>query len=401
MAGVSLWGLLACTGPADGTGDTDPTRTSDSGSAPGTEVLFLAETGAGRYAWLHAEDGAVLGEQCLGELFPDACDEGGCHAFGGWGSAGEPVVAYVRPEVGRGGSVGGVATLTPGRPPSVVDLAESLDWETHAPAGGPDCTGDPLPAACRLRQPHQVLVDADGRWVVADTGNDRVLWLEPDGAVVAVLDSGHPDWGGCGWPNGLAWAPEGLLLTCKGTRGDAGASDHGQIALWDVADPTAPLRHWRWPADGVLAAPHGAHVSGERLIWAHSRGAGGLTGHPQLGSVGLARWLGTAPPVYLADGVGEDLGFLRSVAVGAGGTLWVNDTGCQRRDEDCQQPARVLALADVALEPTGESGHYSEDHVDQRFVVLETLGPPLLEDLAETFQVLPWAGEVPVAGACP
>ncbi len=385
---IAAW-TVACLGASVDTGE--------SASSDVSQVLFVAETGAGRHAWFDSVTEDLLGEQCLEEAFPEACREPGCHVFGGWSQDAAPVFAYTRAETERSATVGGVLALEPGHPPVFGDPLETLDWVTHL--GSTECEGDVVPPTCRLRMPHDVVRIGDVQ-VIADTGNDRLIWVTPEGVVQRVLDATHEDWGDCGWPNHLTVVPEGLLVTCKGGRDGEEATDKGHLALWDVSEVSEPTRTWRWPAEGSLAAVHGAVVAGEHLLYAHSRGAGPLTGEVHAGSVGLGLWQGEAPPVYLADGVGEDLGFLRSV-VAEDGLLWVNDTGCERQDQDCPSPARVLAFELPELPPAERGGGWSEDHEDQVFVDLVLAVPPVLEGLQEAFEVQVWTEpEPPVKGGC-
>ena len=245
---IAAW-VTACVGASLDTGDSSVEAVPP--------VIFVAETGAGRHAWFDSETEELLGEQCLDEVFPEACAEPGCHVFGGWSAEAGPVFAYTRLEPERSATVGGVLTLQPGHPPEVDGALEVLDWVSLLDVA--ECEGELVPATCRLRMPHDVVRVRD-LWVIADTGNDRLLWVTAEGAVQTVLDATHPDWGDCGWPNHLAVVPEGLLVTCKGARDGGEATDKGHLALWDVAEGAEPTRTWRWPSEGSLAAVHGAVV---------------------------------------------------------------------------------------------------------------------------------------------
>src|SRR5690606_1362285 len=55
-----------------------------------------------------------------------------------------------------------------------------------------------------LRNPTAVAVAADGAWIVADGGNDRIVVLEPDGSLRMVIGSGQlqEPWGVAPGPGG-------------------------------------------------------------------------------------------------------------------------------------------------------------------------------------------------------
>jgi len=384
---VILWLWLGCSGSVE---------TGDSAGAE-SEVVFVAETGAGRLAW-YDEQGEVIGEQCFSELF-ETCAEAVCHVFGGLTPDAAAGVTYTRAEAQA--TLGGVLWFEGGRPPTLATALETLSFDTWFDGGFEDCDQPPTPPECRLRMPHDVVVHGD-RVVVADTGNDRVLLLEVSGEVRAVLDADHPQWDGCGWPNHLQSLDEGLLVTCKASSAGLDNNDQGYLALWSLEDPEDPQRLWRWPEEGVLAAPHDGHVEDDLLVWAHSRGAGGLEDSDPSGSIGFARYRGAESPEYLGDGVVEDLGFVRSVELAPNGAILINDTGCELRGETCDQAAKVLWSRLPDLESPAGNGSWSEDHAEQAFLELEVVEPAFLEDLREVFEARVWeAGEVPVRGVCP
>ncbi len=76
--------------------------------------------------------------------------------------------------------------------------------------------------AGELSAPHDVAIDADGTLIVADSGNDRIVALSPDGGDVVQL---------AGWRDGLG-SPEGATVTSGGWIYLANASQHTVMLLW-------------------------------------------------------------------------------------------------------------------------------------------------------------------------
>ncbi len=368
---LSLILIVACDGGLDSAGDSSTTSSEPT-------ALLVVETGTARIAW-HDESAALMGEQCLSELWPEDCVGNDCKLFGGILPGSESLITYTRKDADSGRTFGGVARFTAGRPPTLVETIE-------------------VPA---MRMPHDV-VAFEGGLAVADTGNSRVLFLDASGELVGTLDASVAGFDDCAWVNHLQLVDEGLLTTCKGVGTEGGSADEGFIALWDVSDLDDISRHWRWPESGFVASPHDGHVTGDLLLYAHSRGGGPLTGEPQLGSVGFARWSGTSPPTYLGDAKTDDLGFLRSVELTPDGTLWVNDNGCQIGGEHCEQYPAVIEAALPVLEETGLTGAWTEDHSQQLYLDLEVRDSDFIEDLHEAFEIRVWStDDVPVSGVCP
>ena len=121
--------------------------------------------------------------------------------------------------------------------------------------------GDGRGAAARFRRPEAVTVDVDGTCYVADTGNNAIRRITPDGEVTTL--AGSPPGGdrdGVGAEMGLRW-PTGLVL---GGDGELWVADHGNGALRRIdrsGASTTPLRlsGRHWPV-AVARAPDGAVI---------------------------------------------------------------------------------------------------------------------------------------------
>ena len=72
---------------------------------------------------------------------------------------------------------------------------------TVAGTGGPGYSGDGGPAVqARLHYPAGVAAAAAGNLYIADTGNHRILWVEPSGTITTVAGTGVPGHTGDGGP---------------------------------------------------------------------------------------------------------------------------------------------------------------------------------------------------------
>ena len=267
--------------------------------------------------------------------------------------------------------------------------------------------GEPL---CRLRMPHAAKWSPDGDLVIADTLNNRVLLVRPPdpgagegsgngvGDVISVLDASNDGWGPARWPNNVQVISRDhevyLLLTYKGSDAtQTGHSHAGRIMLWEISDPDEPEQVWAFPEDGYLAAVHHALIKRQNgtmiMLYAHSFGASS-TYDGELGSVGIAKASLNKAPTYIGDVItstDEALGFVRSAEIiDDGAMLLVTDSGCERPDEDCTRPSRVMKLGLDIPESEGLSGAFSGEHDQQRFVVLPMIGHTIGDGLRYPFE---------------
>lgn len=354
------------------------------------------------------------------------------------------------------GIPGGVTRFVPGHPPEIHWHVEQIVFHPDLPVAGACAEGGSDTGAtdtgesgtdpdCVLNMPHVATWNAsesqteaqagspsdpqtDSQLLVADTLNSRVVWLQElgedgsegePGVVVRLLNENTEGWGDLLYPNNVQvlsrdtfpdHAPfasdDGrtyLLVTYKSTA-DTEVADRnaGRIVLWDITSSSDPAVVWRYPEEGHLAAVHHGRVqaAGDALylVYAHSLGAGDDFVEGEFGSVGLARFEGRSPPVYLADGLAPlsappPLGFVREVEIvdgsatgdaadpdadpdGEDSTLLVTDSGCENQQDACFHSPRVIRFALPHLDPPGTGGAFSPDHEDQHFVELSLLSEP-------------------------
>lgn len=121
--------------------------------------------------------------------------------------------------------------------------------------------GDGRGSAARFRRPEAITADVDGTCYVADTGNNAVRQITPDGEVTTV--AGSPPGGdrdGVGAEVGLRW-PTGLAL---GPDGDLWVADHGNGTLRRIGHSGGSTTHLRLPGRrlpvAVVSALHGQMV---------------------------------------------------------------------------------------------------------------------------------------------
>ncbi len=116
--------------------------------------------------------------------------------------------------------------------------------------------GDGRGADGRFRQPSALDVDAEGNCYVADTGNNAIRRVAPDGAVSTV--AGSPPGGdadGVGMDVGMRW-PTGIVI---GHSGELWVADYGNRSVRRIersGAATTVLRFdgRRWPVSLALAA---------------------------------------------------------------------------------------------------------------------------------------------------
>ena len=384
---------LGCTG--DGTGSIEA-------AAPG-DIVTVVETSSGRVLLADSVSGSYEGEICLYELVPEACpadpieEDDLCQIFSAdhlledgestW------LISYVMPDTSVNYTPSHLARIRPTHPPELIWQVTGLSFAAHHPEQyGGACLGEEAAAlpSCNLNATHTVVEDGD-RLVVADTNNSRVLWLEKPAAgtsgpaeVLDIIDANHPQWQDWRSINNVQVLYEGertlLLTTFKSARPEEVLTDTGAIVLWDVTDTANPERLWVYPEDdGFVAAVHHGQVqqtaSGEQwLIYSHSLGASKDLNNGVFGSVGMARYNGTQPPEYLADGIlgviDKSLGFVREVEIPPPyDWLLITDSGCENPQADCSLEGRVVSAALPELTPEGQSGAFG----DQRFITLQSL----------------------------
>ena len=359
---------------------------------PVTELLLIADTGHGRLVLVDRNTAQLQGDLCVSAQLPEECQDPAekCLLFE---VAHELVddqdlltVSYGK-RATTGGIPGGVVELggdTATVRVGVLRYPEDPDLDAS-------CQADPTTDdRCRLTLPH-VQVEMGDNLVVADTLNNRVVFVDPDNNAVAVIGREHPENPGARYPNAVQLVDDThLLTTYKGGGGEY--ENGGRLILWDVTDPTDAHLVWAWP-EGFIAAPHAASVQtgpdGPLLLWAHAFGASADADNGDLGSVGVATWNGYEPPDYLGDVVlpeDDAFGFVRDVELVDGGTnLLVTDSGCENQEAECGREARVVTIGLPALD-SELSGAWTSDHAGQAFVESELVGRPFAGILKFPFE---------------
>ena len=398
-----------------------PEDTGPHNQVPG-DLIAMTETAPGRLRLVLPGTDDTQGEVCLHEILPDVCaadpEEGReCLLFSAEHqrlseTESAFLLTYSRRDPDVGYSPAGAVLATASHPPQVVWAIDQLYFPEDGLGGVATLCADgeaATDARCHLNGTHVVAEQDDGTTLwAADTNNSRALLLArpTDGSttatVLGMLDEHTAGWGDARSLNHLQLLTvEGrpmLLTTFKSAApaGNGSLTDTGRLVLWDISTPTAPEQVWVWPdpeTEGFLAAVHHGIVQetaqGTLLVYAHSLGASDDPDAGLYGSVGLARFNGTAPPTYLADALLPDsefpLGFVREAEVPAPGDwLLITDSGCENAVADCSYVGRVLAARLPDLSPEGQSGALG----DQRFVTLE-----LLEDVRRPQLTFPYEAD--------
>jgi hypothetical protein len=397
------------------------------GLALGGDLLMVTEIVGASVVFADFQSGAVLGSQCLSELVPEECSgEPGrtCMLFevkfdATEGAGVQLNYTHRNPEVkGQPSRLIGVSM----GPESEVSYGlDRLSFSSYLPDlyEGVCLEEGVDDVRCLLNMAHASVSSPDGSFLAfADTRSARIVFGEPDFStgileVRAVLDSTHPDWENLAWVNHVALFEEaGRLFMLNSFKGGGAVVETqrnaGRIVLWDVTDLNAISKVWAYPSVGHLAAPHKAtrlQVEGrDVLMYAHSLGAADTFDGPQSGSVGLATFSVSTPPVYLGDWVlGSDdghIGFLRDAELLSDGeTLLMTDSGCESLNSDCHDPEKVFTVAFPALpEPPGLPGSFSTSHSAQVFFELRLLRADLIPNIRFPYEadVIPFSALAPL-----
>ena len=373
-------------------------------------ILLVVDTGNGRVVLVDRTTGEKVGEVCIDVVLPETCDgvrDNGapvCLLFGVIHESDENgdsiALAYDRElpegEVDSVSYSGGMVRVWPGPQHTVDWNFEGMVFDDGSDLADMCVEGSTDDSQCRSRLPHSMAVMADGiSYVLADTLNNRVLMIQPEGSsgtptVVGSINDDQDGWGEALWPNGidvLTWNDRELLLvTYKGGLGDDAASfNAGRIMMWDVTDRANIAHLWTFPEDGYIASPHGGTIQQSDdgdwlLVYAHSRGVsqswegGDEEGDDALGSIGLAVFGSLdAVPEYRGElVVSEDppLGFVRSATI-IGDAMLINDSGCETIAIECSNDAHLVEVAWTLPEATGLGGGFSEEHEDQNVVAVD------------------------------
>jgi sugar lactone lactonase YvrE len=195
----------------------------------------------------------------------------------------------------------------------------SPDGEVSTVAGGLAAGyRDAIGREARFNGPIGVAVDSSGRIIVADTYNDRIRAIEPDGTVVTLAGSGDP--GAVDGPSGDACfdTPSGVAVDAQGR---VFVADTGNGAVRMITPDGFVSTIGPPPAYGLLR-PAGIAVSDAGVVYVTDDRGRVVEIEPGV----TARTLAGSRPGF-ADGVGDDARFrsLAGVAWVAAGRLVVTD----------------------------------------------------------------------------
>lgn len=161
-------------------------------------------------------------------------------------------------------------------------------------------------------------VAADGRVIVADTYNDRIRAIAPDGTVTTIAGSGMPGW--ADGPSDVAQfdTPCGVAVDAAG---NIYVADTGNDAVRRIS-PSGHVSTVTPPAEGLFR-PIGIDVTDDGIVYVTDDRGRIVEIRPDVG----ARTVAGTRPGY-ADGAGEDARFRgpSGVAVAGPGRLVVADT---------------------------------------------------------------------------
>jgi uncharacterized protein (TIGR03437 family) len=194
---------------------------------------------------------------------------------------------------------------------------------TIAGTGAPGFAGDNvLPAGAQLNNPRGVTLDPAGRLYLADSGNSRVRRIDPGGNIVTLAGNGNSSYYG----DGLA-ARQASVNQPEGVAADAAGNVYIADTLDNVVRKVAPdgsittIAGFGTPGfsgDGgpavqaALDHPRGIAVTADGIIYIAD------TGNNRVRKVDF---LGTISTVV------EGLSGPRGIAVDRAGTLYIADTG--------------------------------------------------------------------------
>lgn len=220
---------------------------------------------------------------------------------------------------------------------TLPDLTQ-LVFNPNAPAP-PVISGQPLggnarPVVAGLNQPKGIAVGPDNRLYVADTGNQRVLVVAPDGTTIGELRGAEP----FVEPFDIAVGPEGQVYVL-----DAAAE---RIFIFNADDSY----RGDVPADPALVSrSRGIHVDRDGRIWIANTAGGRALALDSDGSLLMAI------PIW----PGEDSQPV-DVAIGNDGSIFVTDAGLNKLVRFDANGRRLLAW-DIPVANTIDSSHLAVD----------------------------------------
>lgn len=206
--------------------------------------------------------------------------------------------------------------------------------QTMPVGSGAPLSGVVRPVVAGLNQPKGIAVGPDNRLYVADTGNKRVLILQPDGTTVGELRGPES----FSEPFDIAVGPDGQIyvLDAAAERVQIFAGDDSYVG--------------ELPADpALIGRARGLHVDREGRIWIARTPAGQAVALDRNGQVLMAI------PIW----PGEDSQPV-DVAVGLDGSIFVTDAGLHKLVRFAADGRRLLAW-DIPVTNSIDSSHLAVD----------------------------------------
>lgn len=205
---------------------------------------------------------------------------------------------------------------------------------------------DGIGKAAQFNGPVGVAVDKAGNVFVADTYNDRIRRIAPDGTVTTIAGNGAPGdadgaahAAGFDTPSGIAVAPDGTLYVADTGNDAVRAITPGGL----VSTLAAPPEGERRP---ILKRPVGITLTHDGFLYVSASGGGRIL---QFSKDGTYRALDNL------DAISDDRSLRlygpRGIAVEPNGGLLVADAQALRVQRLSAQGNRMPALATVAVQP--------------------------------------------------
>jgi sugar lactone lactonase YvrE/outer membrane lipoprotein-sorting protein len=216
-------------------------------------------------------------------------------------------------------------------PEGIISMVAGSDTKGFSGDGGPA-------TAARMYRPEGVAVDSKGNLYIADTGNNRIRKLTPEGIISTVAGNGISGYSGDGGPATAAQlsSPYGLAVDSKGNLYIADFADHRirKVNTAGIISTIAGNGTRGNSGDGGTATA--AQLTNPRGVAVDSAGNLHITGTNQIRKVTVAGIISTVAgggTGDLSDGGSATTAKLsqpNGVAVDSADNLYIADTGNNR-----------------------------------------------------------------------